>query len=241
MTLKELQRDWEDLGEMDPLFAILTDPSRKNGKWDIGDFFRSGEREIEGVMAATQQLSHPLEWQIALDFGCGVGRLTRALSVHFQQCYGIDISASMIAQAAKLNVALPACTFAVNSEANLAIFPGDHFDLVYSNLVLQHIPDKAIITAYVSEFVRVLKPGGLLAFQVPSSVPFWHSRIKPRATAYRLLNVLRCDKRFVYERLNVYPITMTAVPRQEVLAHLRAANAQVLDVRPPDMTYYVTK
>lgn len=37
----------------------------------------------------------------ALDFGCGVGRLTQALAAHFDEVTGVDISPSMIKLAKK--------------------------------------------------------------------------------------------------------------------------------------------
>ena len=38
-----------------------------------------------------------------LDIGCGVGRLTQALSSRFDECWGVDIAPSMIESANKLN------------------------------------------------------------------------------------------------------------------------------------------
>ena len=35
-------RTWEDLGESDPLFGILSDPTKYGGKWDVEEFFASG-------------------------------------------------------------------------------------------------------------------------------------------------------------------------------------------------------
>jgi predicted TPR repeat methyltransferase len=31
-----------------------------------------------------------------LDFGCGIGRLTRALSPELDECYGVDVSLRMV-------------------------------------------------------------------------------------------------------------------------------------------------
>lgn len=35
MDLKDLQKNWDTFGMVDPLFAILTDPQKKGNKWDI--------------------------------------------------------------------------------------------------------------------------------------------------------------------------------------------------------------
>ncbi len=39
MSLKRHKQDWEDLGTVDPLWAIHSQPNRKFGKWDINEFF----------------------------------------------------------------------------------------------------------------------------------------------------------------------------------------------------------
>ena len=38
----------------------------------------------------------PAARRSALDFGCGIGRLSQALAEHFDQVYGVDISPKMI-------------------------------------------------------------------------------------------------------------------------------------------------
>jgi SAM-dependent methyltransferase len=55
----------------------------------------------------------------------------------------------------------------VNAKPDLSMFPGFTFDLVYSNLVLQHMPPE-LSRSYMTDFIRVLKPGGVGVFQLPS-------------------------------------------------------------------------
>jgi ubiquinone/menaquinone biosynthesis C-methylase UbiE len=73
-------------------------------------------------MFVSTKLGHPMQRESALDFGCGVGRLTRALSRYFNQSYGIDISASMIKKAQELNQSYPNCQFIFNDKADLRFF-----------------------------------------------------------------------------------------------------------------------
>ena len=42
--------------------------------------------------------AQPDRFGVALDFGCGVGRLARALSTRFERCYGVDASDEMVEQ-----------------------------------------------------------------------------------------------------------------------------------------------
>jgi SAM-dependent methyltransferase len=247
-SLRRHQRDWEDLGDLDPCWAILAYPERKFGRWDLEEFFRSGEQEIARLAVDMQRLGHPARRERALDFGCGVGRLTRALAPHFRQCYGVDVSAPMIAAARKLNAAFPNCQFVVNDNPDLRMFTDGHFDLIYSVLVLQHLPTRAAIAAYVADFARVLAPGGLLVCQIPSHIPL-RRRIQPRRRLYGILRGLGVAPHVLYHRLGLFPMRMTALAEQDVRALLTAAGARVLEARADAMastaiesrTYYVTK
>jgi hypothetical protein len=42
---------------------------------------------------------------------------------------------------------------------------------VFSSIVLQHVPDRPAIERYVAEFCRVVRPGGLVMFQLPGHLP----------------------------------------------------------------------
>ena len=101
VELKEVQRHWDAFGQTDPLWAILAEPEKRYGKWQQDEFFACGEEEIDRILRQVDALAFPLARRRALDFGCGVGRLTQALSRHFDQCYGIDIAPSMIELARK--------------------------------------------------------------------------------------------------------------------------------------------
>ena len=228
MRLAEEAKLWEDLGIMDPLWSILSEPSKRYGKWDLKEFFATGDKEIDELMRKAEVLHRPLDHVTALDFGCGVGRLTRALAKHFEKCRGIDISPAMINKAEELNSEIRNCQFLLNKEENLRVFPADHFDMIYTNLVLQHIVNAEIIKSYVSEFVRILKTGGLAVFQLPSyiSPP---GRIQPRARIYSVLSKAGFDKRILYERLRLHPIRMSYVSEKEIIELLRSQNAEVLD------------
>ncbi len=135
MGLTTCKQERQELAGVDPFWAIVTDPGRKFGKWDIKEFMRTGEQDILYLFRSAKRLDHPLGTERALDIGCGIGRHTRILARHFGECYGVDVSARMIAEARDLNHHIPNCRFVVNSAENLQLFPNNHFDLVYSILV----------------------------------------------------------------------------------------------------------
>lgn len=119
------------------------------------------------MLARVDALKLPLTRGRALDFGCGVGRATQALALHFDEVVGIDIAPSMIKLADQFNRHGEKCRHLVNDSKDLHLFPDDHFDFVFSTIVLQHMrPEYS--TGYIQEFVRILRPGGVAVFQIPS-------------------------------------------------------------------------
>lgn len=246
MAISQHKSDWDAMGELDPLWAVLSHADGRFGKWDVEEFFRTGEAEIRQVMAHAEQLGHPMARGQALDFGCGVGRLTRALAAYFGTSVGVDISESMIERAQDLNTACQNCSFLLNTEPNLRIFPDEHFDMVYTTIVLQHIPSQSIIKSYILEFVRVTKPGGLIVFQLPSHIPL-RRRLEPRRRLYHLLRGVGVSERVLYERLGLFPISMNAISTEDVLGLLRTVEVSVLEVQHESTgpyvsaTYWVTR
>ncbi len=228
MFLTKHRQDWDELACVDPLWAIITDPDRKFGKWDVEEFLGTGEQDIRYLIRSARRLRHPLGTEKAVDFGCGVGRHTRALARYFGECYGVDISEKMIVEAKYLNGDIPNCRFVVSREGNLQLFADNQFDLVYSILVLQHLP-KPQIMLYISELVRIMKPGGLLAFQLPCYMPF-RRRLQVRRRLYALLRTFGFSARFLYKTLGLYPIRMSFVAEQEVAAFLDTIGAKLMDV-----------
>src|SRR5216684_4860957 len=109
--------NWNALAELDPLWTILSDPEKKFGKWDSGEFFSTGEREAERVLAMCKSHALNISSGKLLDFGCGVGRMTRAFSNLFTSCVGIDVSENMVTLAKKFNNDRLQCECIVSDDA----------------------------------------------------------------------------------------------------------------------------
>jgi len=221
MALRFEQRQWNELARRDPLWAILTDPSKKDGRWPVEEFFATGRDQIAGVMQTAARLGFPKTRAAALDFGCGVGRLTQALTDYFDHVAGIDISPAMLDLARKYNRSGERCTYVLNTDAGFHNIGSDSLDLVYSMMVLQHVNPRHV-RRYIREFVRVLRGGGLGIFQLPS-------RFAPRSVKARLANSLNmfCRGKILRDP-EVFP--MHGVPRNVVENDLRRAGAQILEV-----------
>lgn len=166
-ALKRIQRNWEELARKDPYWAILTSSGKQGNRWDLGEFFRTGEVEIQASLAHLEGVGLAVRRRAALDFGCGAGRLTQAIAGHFEQVYGVDIAPSMIKQARKHNRYGERCRYVLNETDDLRLFPDASFDFIYSYITLQHI-EPADAKRYLAEFLRLLTPEGLLVFQLPT-------------------------------------------------------------------------
>ena len=161
--LEALRDAWHRFGELDPLYAILTPDDKRLGGWDQDDFFATGAMEISEALAYIESLGIRVNRASALDFGCGVGRLTQALCRHFETCVGVDIAPSMIDSARRYNQFGSRAHYICSDDPTLP-FAEPTFDFVYSRLVLQHIPP-SLALGYVNELVRSANPAGVLLLQ----------------------------------------------------------------------------
>ncbi len=168
MELQRLQQHWNAFGEQDPLWAILSDPAKRGRGWDqdLEEFFASGRAEVADVLQVLGDRGIAVQKGRALDFGCGVGRLTRALADRFDSCDGVDLAASMINRARELREDGEHVRFHHNPAPHLRLFDDESFDFILSLIVLQHM-EPGLMRCYMREFMRVLRPRGVAFFNVP--------------------------------------------------------------------------
>jgi 2-polyprenyl-3-methyl-5-hydroxy-6-metoxy-1,4-benzoquinol methylase len=134
MRLEELQKHWNAFAKSDPLWAVLTAPDNRNGGWRPERFFETGRTEIETLMHSVAALNWTGRRQRALDFGCGVGRLTQALYEYFGECCGVDIAVKMLRLADEFNQHGPRCSYRLTATNDLRLFSDGYFDFVYCNI-----------------------------------------------------------------------------------------------------------
>lgn len=232
MDLTHLQRNWDDLGRVDPLWAILADPARHGNRWTRDDFFATGEREVRGYLDLLDELALGTRRELALDFGSGAGRLSQALSGIYAQVLGVDIADSMTALATReneeRNVHPERVRFITNPNDHLGVVDSDSVDLVLSIVVLQHM-NNSLKASYLREFVRVLRPGGVAVFTVPShadrSFTGWVRRLpNPIQNLYR-------RRRYGYRSV----MEFHTMSRADVEAAIRTAGGSVVAVRDDPM------
>lgn len=105
-----------------------------------------------------------LEGARILDVGCGIGTYVRRFRVFSDDVHGIEVEAERVAEA---SLELPNI---VQARGEALPYPDDHFDVVFSNEVIEHVDDDR---ATAREMVRVTRPGGTIVIFAPNRLyPF---------------------------------------------------------------------
>jgi SAM-dependent methyltransferase len=218
--LDRLRQQWTKLADRDPYWAVLTQRGKRAGGWDVEAFLESGRVEVRQVVDHVAGLGVTFGGARALDFGCGLGRITQALAPHFEQVVGTDISPRMVEQAQRLNDERnphrDRCTFVLNDGPGLGQIPDEALDLAYSSRVLQHMrPPLAL--AFLQSLARKVRSGGALIVQVPTRPSLHPKGLIVRCCPDRLLDRVR-------------KMEMHGIPRGEVEAVIEQYGFEVLDV-----------
>lgn len=106
-----------------------------------------------------------------LDLGCGTGLLMHAAARAGWEAEGVEISAAAVEYVRKQGYGKVFC-----GKLDEAAYPSDHFDVIASSEVLEHVDDPQ---AFVAEVMRVLRPGGL----------FWATTPHGRGVSAKLLGL----------------------------------------------------
>lgn len=228
MSFDEVRRDWTRLGEDDPLWAVYVEEDKRGGRWDPDQFLATGRADVAVALGRLARLGLPTRWARVLDFGCGAGRLSQALAEHADEVVGVDVAPPMLDMACALDRSEGRCRFVLNESRDLGQFTDDQFDAVYSELVLQHLP-APVIDGYLTEFMRVLRPGGVAMLQCTNR-PLWTIK----GMIWRLAPgwlVHWGQRRFLRYPA---PMRMTRYPTDRLAAVVAAAGGAVLDAEVTD-------
>nr|WP_246421888.1 class I SAM-dependent methyltransferase [Nocardiopsis mwathae] len=210
------------MGSAEPLWAVCVDPAKRNGGWDDDEFLASGAAEIDGALRRLGELGIRPDGGRALDFGCGAGRLSNALAQHFTSVVGVDISEPMLAEARRLDRSGGRIEFRRNDTTDLRAFGDAEFDLLYTDLVLQHLPPELAV-GYLREFARVVRPGGAMVIGVPARE---RRTFKGLVFKYMPWPLIRVAQRAILRY--PAPMRMHPLPPDRLAAVLAPAGARVV-------------
>lgn len=152
-VLTRMRTDWEQRAHEDPLHYIAT------GQRTLDAFSRSGRHDAELILDGLPRGGRVLE------IGAGIGRLLVEMEHDFDQLDGVDISSRMVELSADYLADHPKVKILLNDGETLP-YHDESFDLVFSYVTFQHIPERRYVERYISEAHRVLKTGGVFRFQV---------------------------------------------------------------------------
>lgn len=223
--------DWEELAQREPYFAVLThDDFLGVQSSDVAStaFFETGEADIAALLeAVAAALGREIALTSALDFGCGVGRLTLPLARRATRVVACDVAPTMLTHARENaeKAGLHNVTFIESHE--LVSLEADQFDFIGSLLVLQHIPVSAGYEI-IRTLLRLLAPSGIAALHLTFE--------RPGGRLRRLARAARAKSRFIHrtvgvlrrENLRLPYMQMNEYDERVLLRDIEAAGARLV-------------
>lgn len=166
-----MKHDWDDRARQDAKWFINTLRFHQSEE----DFDQTGAFEVDRLVQVDLSLltnnRDPKKLRV-LEIGCGAGRMTKHLAAMFGEVVGVDVSGEMIGQARQRLTALANVQLYETSGLDFSELPDQHFDLILSAYVFQHVPSAEVIQSNLNDAWRVLKPGGVFRFQTNAITAF---------------------------------------------------------------------
>ena len=159
---------------MHPYFPVLAHDGRlETAASDVAtpEFFATGESDVASLLSVAASVAgHDISLASALDFGCGVGRLTLPLARRAEHVTACDIEPALLAKARvhAEEAGLHNITFLGNDQ--LDTLPDGAFTFICSLLVFQYVPRPAGYTI-LRTLLRLLAPGGVAVLHVMLAEP----------------------------------------------------------------------
>ena len=168
--------DLHESVELDDMKVYWDACARHNAKrhiatdnWESEEIFHEcGERDLFKILNNLDEDFLKTGNKRVLDIGCGIGRILKPFADQYPglKLFGVDVSAEMIRKGRLRLKEFENVKLMRTGGNDLKLFEDSSFDLVYSYIVLQHIPRK-FVQNYFNEVSRILDKKGCFVFQMP--------------------------------------------------------------------------
>src|SRR5262245_24298100 len=134
-----MKHDWDDRARHDSKWFINTLRFQQTDE----EFDETGAFEVNRLVKVDLPLltqgRAPKSLRV-LEIGCGAGRMTKHLAELFGEVVGVDVSGEMISQARERLQEAGNVQLHETSGVDFTMLPDEHFDLILSAYVFQHVP-----------------------------------------------------------------------------------------------------
>lgn len=222
--MNKVEKNWEHFGETNPYFAVISQEKFKANNLDenlLDEFFASGEAHVERIWTEIEShFINDFKPARALDFGCGVGRLTLPIAKRAGVATGVDISQKMLEEAER-----NARRFDLS---NLEFIKGDEtlskikgkYDFIHSFIVFQHIKPK-IGERIFERLVESLDENGIGVLHLTYADTQTSASQKKRARLYRDFPVAYKIRNTILRRADEAPFPMYLYDLNRIIAILQ--------------------
>lgn len=206
-----MREDWDRRVQHDYRFWITNEVSGKSLIWEEGD------RDFSQIMAGVDLSNRA----VALEIGCGVGRMLPAAKKIFKSVVGVDVSPRAIAKAQELCESLKEQAAGIDlvatSGLDLKEVANNSVDFIWSFAALPHMPTR-VFASYLIEIKRILRTTGTARLQVfvgTQDNPGENDTLRMRA-----YNEGAIKNAVAQAGLKLTAITQVTMPLQELLEEL---------------------
>jgi SAM-dependent methyltransferase len=154
---------WDRFAREDAEYYVLTDLGRHAGAEGLRKFFETGRAEARRLLDRCRPYLGRRE--LAIEIGCGVGRVAVPMSSEFDRLIAVDVSPTMLEKLEEHAARDPTAGVIEPMLANTRWDEPDSADFIYSVLVFQHIERFEEIVAYLERVSHALRPGAVAYLQ----------------------------------------------------------------------------
>ena len=198
----QLKNSWNTYGKTEPFWGVLTSENFKQhniNESELSKFYQSGKHTIDRLEKILNQHQSTFKDKLVLDFGCGVGRLTKPCLEICKKIYGLDIGQSYLDIAKKT---VPTGEFFLVDNFNKLPDLPSNPDIIYSLITLQH-NRPMLMKLYVFLLLKLLNKDGMALLHIPYKVNDYishqdnHHRMEmhflEKSDVRKLVNTVGCE------------------------------------------------